>query len=568
MESNCCWEHWNEPRRFVVVEPPAPSRRLRPPRTIITVSDADDRLIEQTLVEDEDEEEEEQEQEQDQDQDIRGLEEDEEVTAIDEDRLEYRAEGNANIVMAVRGTRYVLRLRKSDVASSEGKDSPIDLVRFIKYTRVMASLFSEHFVPELKLGRVETYDLDAFNKKLIKLRPVTRLDKEIRVRDGILYPDVAFLPAKLCPAAAQHSAAFVRRSCCSDYGQDARPLLPSTYCVEIKPKQGWSFLDGNYAEQEEEPFPNCDSLALPELAGSSGGKCRFCLFQYLKLQRKAIDNISKYCPLDLFSGKPLRMLRAIKGLIGAPQNNFKLTKNGRIVYDESREKCTFNRVLKEIFQRDQKNKERRKTLFMNLIKETLLKDYSANEANCDRTLLTIRKDRKKKDKNLIHERTCSPINYQFLPENCALKQIQDVQLLVKSNLTKVQPGKLRQHEYVDDLYEKCVDCKEDCSSTANKRRLSHFAEQYLSPEERYQLGATALDCSIMITFRRLVEREEESLPATAQRHIVNIEGMKWLTNVTITDLDPKTLQHVQKKYLGQLRESAVAYREFLARMKR
>lgn len=225
MESNCCWEHWNEPRRFVVVEPPAPSSRLRPPRTIITVSDADDRLIEQTLVEDEDEEEEEQEQEQEQDQDqnIRGLEEDEEVTAIDEDRLEYRAEGNANIVMAVRGTRYVLRLRKSDVASSEGKDSPIDLVRFIKYTRVMASLFSEHFVPELKLGRVETYDLDAFNKKLIKLRPVTRLDKEIRVRDGILYPDVAFLPAKLCPAAAQHSAAFVRRSCCSDYGQEAPP---------------------------------------------------------------------------------------------------------------------------------------------------------------------------------------------------------------------------------------------------------------------------------------------------------------------------------------------------------
>lgn len=536
---------------------------MRKPRTIITVSDADDRLIEQTMVEAVEDEEED-------DQDIRGSEE-EQVTAIEEDRLEYRAEGNANIVMAVRGSRYVLRLRKFDVARSEGKDSPIDLVRFIKYTRVMSSLFSEHFVPELKLGRVETYDLDAFNKKLIQFRPVTRLDKEIRVRDGILYPDVAFLPAKLSPPAAQQGCCFVR-SCCSDYGQDADPLSAgTTYCVEIKPKQGWSFLDGNYAEEEEGPFPNCDSLALPELAGTSGGKCRFCLFQYLKHQRKTIDNISKYCPLDLFSGKPLRMLRAIKGLIGAPQNNFKLTKNGRIVYDESREKCTFNRVLKEIFHRDQKNKERRKTIFMNLIKETLLKDYSANEANCDRTLLTIRKDRKKKDKNLIHERTCSPINYQFLPENCALKQIQDVQLLVKSNLTKVQPGKLRQHEYVDELYEKCVDCREDCAKTfiaGRQRRLSHFTEQYLSPEERYQLGATALDCSIMITFRRLGEREEESLPATAQRHIISIEGMKFLTNVTITDLDPKTLQHVQKKYLGQLRESAVAYREFLARMKR
>lgn len=553
LESNNCWEQLqSEERRKRFVVEPTPTRR----RTIIIVSDVDDRLIEtRTLVEEGEEEEE------NGDEDIGGSEE--EVAAIDEDRLEYRAEGNANIVMAVRGSRYVLRLRKFDVARSEGKDSPIGLVRFIKYTRVMASLFSEHFVPELKLGRVETYDLDAFNRKLIKFRPVTRLDKEIRVRDGILYPDVAFLPAKLSPPA------FVMGA---DYGQDARlPPAMSTYCVEIKPKQGWSFLDGNYAEEEPLLFPNCDSLTLPELAGTSGGKCRFCLFQYLKLQRKTVENISKYCPLDLFSGKPLRMLRAIKGLIGAPQNNFKLTKNGRIVYDERSEKCTFNRVLKEIFQRDQqKNKERRKTIFMNLLKETLLKDYSV-EDDCDRTLLTIRKDRKKKDKNLIHERTCSPINYQFLPENCALKQIQDVQLLVKSNLTMVQAGKLRQHEYVDDLYEKCVDCEEVCGIDENgkrRRRLSHFAEQHLSPEERYQLGATALDCSIMITFRRLADREEESLPSVAHRHIISIEGMKFLTNVTITDLDPKTLQHVQKKYLGQLRESAVAYREFLARMKR
>uniref|UniRef100_A0A1Q3EZC9 Inositol-pentakisphosphate 2-kinase n=1 Tax=Culex tarsalis TaxID=7177 RepID=A0A1Q3EZC9_CULTA len=542
------WKHWKDPTSREFVEAEAELGRPRLPRmTIITVSDVDDRLIAQDLV-------------------VCHREEDgdqEHVTAIDESRLVYRAEGNANIVMAVQGGQYVLRLRKSDVTRTAGKDSQIDLVRFIKYTRVMASLFSEYFVPELKLGRVETYDLDAFNKKLIKFRPVTRLDKEIRVRDGILYPDVAFLPAKLSPynSGDQQKDSFQSYT---DYVQNARPLIFNTYCVEIKPKQGWSFLDGNHAE--EEPFPNCDSLALPELGGTSGGKCRFCLFQYLKLQRNTIDNISKYCPLDLFSGKPLRMLRAIKGLIGAPQNNFKLTKNGHIVYDETQEKGMFNRVLKEIFQRDHKNKERRKTIFMNLIKETLLKDYSTNEANSDRTLLTIRKDRKKKDKNLIHDRTCSPINYQLLPKNCALKQIQDVQLLVKSNLTMVQPDKLRKHEYVDELYEKFLEYREDCIN--DRRRLTHFVEQYLCPEERYQLGATALDCSIMITFRRLADREEESLPAVALRHIVSIEGMKFLTNVTITDLDPKTLQHVQRKYLGQLRESAVAYREFLSKMKR
>lgn len=98
---------------------------------------------------------------------------------------------------------------------------------------------------------------------------------------------------------------------------------------------------------------------------------------------------------------------------------------------------------------------------MNLIKEILLKDFSTYEAHRDRKLLTIQKDRKKvpsiainernskryfillllmivcvfygfqKDKNQIHERTCTPINYQFLPKYCALKQVLDTQLLVK-----------------------------------------------------------------------------------------------------------------------------------------
>lgn len=38
---------------------------------------------------------------------------------------------------------------------------------------------------------------------------------------------------------------------------------------------------------------------------------------------------------------------------------------------------------------------RRKTIFMNLIKEVLLKDFTAPEAHRDRKLLTIQKDRKK-----------------------------------------------------------------------------------------------------------------------------------------------------------------------------
>ncbi|XP_058818459.1 inositol-pentakisphosphate 2-kinase isoform X2 [Topomyia yanbarensis] len=473
----------------------------------------------------------------------------ENVELVDESRLAYRAEGNANIVLSLVDSHRVLRLRKSSVSCRDGKDSNVDLKRLIKYSRVITSLFSSRYVPEPKLGRLDTYDLETFNQTLAKFRPVTRLDKEIRERDGILYPDVAFLPAKL------NSMALLQQ----DYGQDSRMLTCNMYCVEIKPKQGWSFHDEDgFARQML--FANCDNTIM-ELAGSGVKKCRYCLYQYLKLQKNYIGKVSKYCPLDLFSGKPIRMLHAIKGLIGAPQNNFRLLKNGRIVYDEKQEKCVFNRILKEIFQRDGRTKEERKTIFMNLIKETLLKDFSGYEAHCDRKLLTIRKDRKKKDKNLIHHRTCSSINYQFLPANCALKQILDAQLLVKSSLAEIRQDKLPvdsddSFQYVDELYEKYLDCLEDC-----------FTDFYLDVEGKYQLGATALDCSIMITFRRLADREEDRLPPTAKAHIISIENMKFLVNVTITDLDPKSLNH-HRKYIEQLRDSIGAYREFTSKIRR
>lgn len=47
------------------------------------------------------------------------------------------------------------------------------------------------------------------------------------------------------------------------------------------------------------------------------------------------------------------------------------------------------------------------------------------------------------------------------------------------------------------------------SKTNTAERLMDFTNFYLYEEEKYQLGATAMDCSIMITFRRLADREED-----------------------------------------------------------
>ncbi|XP_035911185.1 inositol-pentakisphosphate 2-kinase [Anopheles stephensi] len=481
---------------------------------------------------------------------------------IDENRLVYRAEGNANIVLSLSDNKHVLRMRKSPVESREGKgDSNVDLRRFVKYSQVIASQFSGCYVPEPKLAHLNTCNLQAFNERLRCFRPAMRLGKEVRELDGILYPDVAFLPKWLYPARVR------------DFSQDPKisstPTHYQTYCVEIKPKQGWL------------AYEFCDNLPLLELTnGGDLRKCRYCLHQYLKLQKKSIAKISKYCPLDLYSGKPVRVLQAVKGLIGAPQNNFKILKNGKVVYDDKREKSMFNRILREMFPRDGRTKDEKSTIFMNLIKEILLKDFTTNDEHCDRKLLSIKKDRKKKDKNQLHERACNPVNQQFLPKSCALRQILDVQLLVKSSISTIDPVKLAKsrsdpYGYIDDMYEKYLTYREadvcggrhSDSTTWPKEPFTSC--EYLSEEEKYQLGATALDCSIMITFRRLSgdRAEENSLNEAARNHIVSIEGMKFLVNVTITDLDPKSPKHYAK-YVEQLAESAVAYRDFLSKMRR
>lgn len=74
------------------------------------------------------------------------------------------------------------------------------------------------------------------------------------------------------------------------------------------------------------------------------------ILQYLKLKNAKITNVSKYCPIDLFSGNAERMNRAIKGLFENPQNNLKMFQNGETVYNEyTQDKKALRRILEKIF---------------------------------------------------------------------------------------------------------------------------------------------------------------------------------------------------------------------------
>ncbi len=183
---------------------------------------------------------------------------------------------------------------------------------------VMRPLLGEIFVRPVRIGGVNEHDFEmvklevpgtSFSPLLFftgvisygdtyfsylaqaqPFRPLSRCKKDINSRRVILSPDCVFLTPEFDVDTAG-----------------------DTFSVEIKPKQGWHSLKATCAVD----------------------LCHRCLKQHAKVFRGEIDNISAYCPLDLFSGDLARMKRALFDLYENPNNRFKLFRNGRTIYTES-----------------------------------------------------------------------------------------------------------------------------------------------------------------------------------------------------------------------------------------
>ncbi|KAL0606724.1 Inositol-pentakisphosphate 2-kinase [Plecturocebus cupreus] len=89
-----------------------------------------------------------------------------------------------------------------------------------------------------------------------------------------------------------------------------RPIL----CVEIKPKCGFIPFSSDVTHEMKHKV------------------CRYCMHQHLKVATGKWKQISKYCPLDLYSGNKQRMHFALKSLLQEAQNNLKIFKNGELIY--------------------------------------------------------------------------------------------------------------------------------------------------------------------------------------------------------------------------------------------
>lgn len=84
--------------------------------------------------------------------------------------------------------------------------------------------------------------------------------------------------------------------------------------------------------------------------------------------------------------------------------------------------------------------------------------------------------------------------------------------------------------------------------------------------KEYMIGATALDCQVMITFQKIPEviLKNCSFDQNLKNHLVTLNGTTFVTNVIVTDLDPKSFKHFEK-YRTQYKETKLAFQEYLRR---
>ncbi|XP_019890773.1 inositol-pentakisphosphate 2-kinase isoform X2 [Musca domestica] len=132
-----------------------------------------------------------------------------------------------------------------------------------------------------------------------------------------------------------------------------------------------------------------------------------------------------------------------------------------------------------------------------------------------------------------------------LPKNCVLEKILNLQLLAKKHFPHMfkenyQKKKGKSYDILSTLLQKYK-----CGPT--KLEISQ-----LSAEEQYLLAATALDCSIMITFRQISNQVMANCLCT-NPHMICIEGQHFITKITLLDLDPKPDTHFAK-YVKQTHE--------------
>ncbi|XP_054739516.1 inositol-pentakisphosphate 2-kinase isoform X1 [Anastrepha obliqua] len=489
---------------------------------------------------------------------------------------------------------------------------------FVAYIEVIRNLLGSEYVCETEIVRIaKEEDIRWINEQIRAERPAHRRDKEFCGEFGLLLPDATRLPIAFDILLSNLQAKFIGNTFAIEIKPKQGWLLPPDVVNKLyfdlkSPMRTKAMVEATTTDVQR-----------PEVEGdkSHAARCRFCAMQYLKLRTGKINKRTSYCPMALFSGVPAKMLAAIDALLQCPQNNLRIFRNGILIYDG--EKHLYDHLIEHFFPggqiqllkdlmvacllRDYTTNNSKKTSNSSKSNSRINDD---NAADCGGTAKTVagqphlsatserRKQMEKEEgvevagevEQKVKEskimpiyraedthtaaaatarpatrglttmtRAVAPETYSqaqitevemlCLPKNCVLQKILHLQLLSKRNMPILQAAG---HAH-----------KSEKSYNALKGLLQRSQQQLttdeLEPSEAYLLGATALDCSIMLAFQEISMCNPE--PHSQQQHLTKSPlskycvvmpryGKTFLTKATLVDLDPKPDSHLCK-YIKQ-----------------
>ncbi|GJJ69074.1 inositol-pentakisphosphate 2-kinase [Entomortierella parvispora] len=437
---------------------------------------------------------------------------------------QYRAEGNANLVLQYTGPdpRFhttVLRLRKSDrdfavgssTTTADAKPSPSlkksDITQESLFSsKVIGLLLGQEFVEQLITITLPTEFLQELALAIESSRPEARKQKGIDFEQR-----VGFL-------ALDHTR-FIK---------DSRSHAPSI-AVEIKPK--WGFLTKSEFIRKDQEIKK--------------RKCRFCMYQHQKKQKGQESHLSEYCPIDLFSGEESLVHYALDALVRTPQNNLRLFVEGtqKDISEDSMKSClsvetepSSNTVDLSTTLPD--------VLAQILVDSPLLKRLGRLQLGLDSLdIETVHQFYEQLIRSSASETIAQPTLEEFFTAAETFLERTDMDGMMNQDQESFEAQNMSSLGFQAD---------DDLDDVPEEIKL-HFIREYL-------LSATLKDCSVLITVRREDDADEtgeiskvqgKSVTEAGDRiefkelhHRVVVNDVAFVYKITCIDLDPKKMSTI------------------------
>uniref|UniRef100_A0A671TA07 Inositol-pentakisphosphate 2-kinase n=1 Tax=Sinocyclocheilus anshuiensis TaxID=1608454 RepID=A0A671TA07_9TELE len=428
-----------------------------------------------------------------------------ELDKMDENDWKYHGEGNKSLVVShLQVCCRLIFLRLSSQTAEQAFRHILNMVDYSKY--VMKPLLGEKYVHS---GEVVKLPLDFVRQLSLKVqqeRPELRCDKVMDTFSGcgLCLPNLTQLPLY--------------------HLRDHRPPI----CVEIKPKCGFLPFSRHITKE-------CKRKV-----------CRFCMHQHYKLANGKWKRLSRYCPLNLFSGSKQRMYVALKNLLEEPQNNLKIFKGGELIFsckDDAKQQPELNDLIQHlrpyfphsngIYNGQQPGKAVLNE-FIQVICSALLSGGDSNRSGEPRKV-HLSESRPHCEASPFPRDLLRNGNHG-LPKDSVLAKVLQVQMLDNLDIEGIYPLYKRVEQYLEEFpkernrlqidgpyNESFMDTVKNCPTEDDGS-----VEYAVGKVHQYRVAMTVCVCSL--------------------KSPLNLEKTRFTYSISILDLDPKPYEGIPHQY--------------------